>query len=67
VSLRHHDPQRQNYTEADSAIENAEAGSAIENAEAGSAIENAEAGSAIECFCSKIVVSHTDARTDVVN
>jgi hypothetical protein len=30
VSLRHHDPQCQNYTEADSAIENAEADSAIE-------------------------------------
>ncbi len=30
VSLRHHDPQRQNVTEASSAIENAETGSAIE-------------------------------------
>jgi hypothetical protein len=49
VSLRHHDPQRQNYTEA------------------GFAIENAEAGSAIECFCSRIVMSQTDARTYVVN
>jgi hypothetical protein len=62
VSLRHHDPERQNYTEAGSAIENAEAGSAIENAKAGSAIENAKAGSTIECFCSRIVVS--DRRTD---
>jgi len=53
VSLRHHDPQLQNYTEA---------GSAIENAEAGSAIENAEARFAIECFCSRIVVSQTDKR-----
>ncbi len=61
VSLRHHNLQRQNYTKAGSA------GSIIENAKADFAIENAKAGSAIKCFCSRIVVSQTDARTDYVN
>ncbi len=60
VSLRHHDPQRQNVTEAGSAIENAETGSAIELQF--SPLFEFHVGSAAER-----PVRRTHGHTDVVN